>query len=171
MRFVLILLLLFSAGADAARVAPTKHPERVHRNLRVTVYEGENPADESSVTYSTESNAGHAVLVLEGSPAYVEMGEAIREDSVSTGPFGTGVAPGYREVRRGFYVLPRLSGNRVTLQFSAFMDRPVSGNIELNRLSTKVSGKLGEWLEVMGSRESDTLSTESDKIWIRVDAP
>ncbi|HQT26466.1 MAG TPA: hypothetical protein PLK99_07705, partial [Burkholderiales bacterium] len=66
MRFVLILLLLFSAGADAARVAPTRHPERVHRNLRITVYEGENPADESSVTYSTESNAEHAVLVLEG---------------------------------------------------------------------------------------------------------
>ncbi len=166
MRLVLILLMFFSGGADAARSLQNKAPAR---NLRITIYQGENPVDESSVTTGTASF--RTLLVQDGSPAYVETGESVNQEIVGTGPYGVTVTPGHMEAKRGFYVLPRLSGNRVTLRISAVMDRPLSGNMEIRRFSTRVSGKLGDWLEISGNHDNDTVSTESENIWIRVDAP
>lgn len=75
----------------------------------------------------------------------------------------------YQEAGRGFYVLPRVSGDRVTLEISAQDDAFVPGSgeqpvIRAQQTATTVSGRLGEWLEVSGSGQlkdsgDSTLST------------
>lgn len=151
--------------------------DRAPRNLRVTVYQGERLQDEDAKTYSTESNDENAsyVRVLEGSPAYIRMEKSVQENTVFFGPYGSGVSAQYREASRGFYVLAQLSGGNVTVEASPMFDRPVEGGIELQRLSTKVSGRVGEWMELGGIEQNlDTGSihtADSRKIWIRVDLP
>ena len=58
----------------------------------------------------------------------------------------------YRDLGQGFYAEPRLAGERVTLDISPFNDAPgPGGSVQTQRLSTTVSGRLGEWIELGGS--------------------
>ena len=53
----------------------------------------------------------------------------------------------------GFVAVPRLAGDRVTLEISPHDDAPgpLPGSVNIQRLVTTVSGPLGEWLELGGS--------------------
>ncbi|MHB1100076.1 MAG: hypothetical protein ACYCZR_11020 [Burkholderiales bacterium] len=148
--------------------------DTAQRTLRITVYQGEDPADESSETYSTESRASY-VQVLEGSPAFIRTGKGIQENTAFFGPYGSGVVAQYREVTSGFYALAHLSGDKVVVDVSPVLDKPVDGSVDLGKLSTKVSGKVGKWMELGGieqNLDSDSIHTEDElKIWIRVDLP
>jgi|GEM_PF-7125015 len=148
--------------------------DTAQRTLRITVYQGEDPADASSETYSTASRAAF-VMVLEGSPAFIRTGKEIQENSAFLGPYGSGVIPQYREVTRGFYALAHLNGDRVVVDVSPVLDKPADGGIDLGKLSTKVSEKLGKWMELGGIEQdldSGSIHTEdARKIWIRVDLP
>lgn len=172
--------------------------DRAPRNLKVGVFQGENISALSggvgisggrihAKVYSTDS-AGSGenvsyVQVLEGSPAFIKMGKIVQDNTVFFGPYGSGVSAQYREASRGFYVLAHLNGETVTLDASPVMDRLDDGGIELQRLSTRISGRLGEWIELGGmedrreSSSSEIASAsvhtrgESRKIWIRVDLP
>ena len=151
--------------------------DRAPRNLDITVYQGENPGDGSSETYSTESNGENAshVRVMEGRPAFVRTGQGVQDNAVFVGPYGSGVSTQYREVTNGFYVAAHLQGDLVTLEISPVMDRPSPQGVDLQRLSTTVSGKIGEWIALGGSEknlDSGSIHTGSGKkIWIRVELP
>jgi hypothetical protein len=59
----------------------------------------------------------------------------------------------YRDVATGFYVLPRVTGDRVTLDVSPqreSMSRQVGGAVNVQNMNTTVSGRLGEWMEIGG---------------------
>jgi hypothetical protein len=59
----------------------------------------------------------------------------------------------YRDVTTGFYVLPRLAGDRVTLDISPqreTLSRQIPGAVNVQGLVTSVSGRLGEWMEIGG---------------------
>jgi hypothetical protein len=58
-----------------------------------------------------------------------------------------------RDLGTGFVAVPRLAGERVTLEISPRDDTsgPVPGSVNIQRLVTTVSGRLGEWLELGGS--------------------
>ncbi len=97
--------------------------------------------------------------VLEGNRALVRSGEnvPVPQRQVIRHPWGTEVIDStqYQEVSSGFYVLPRVNGDRVTLEISAqndSLDRSGEGypDTHIQRTSTIVSGRLGEWLEVGG---------------------
>lgn len=150
--------------------------DRMPRSLMISVYQGSSiEGVDDGDTYSTESGGTFRIRTEEGSPAYVKVGESIRDDAVFAGPYASGVVPQYREVTRGFYVLARMNGNGVTLDVSPMFDRPVAGGIDLARLSTKISGRVGEWIELGGAmqgRQSDAVRSGSDqRIWVRVDSP
>jgi hypothetical protein len=111
------------------------------------------------------------VQVLEGRSAYVQTGKSIPlpergvTRSVIGGRIGEQVVEGveYRNVDTGFYVMPRISGDRVTLDISSQREalnarRP--GAIDVQRAATTISGRLGEWIEVAGS--SEERSSERD---------
>lgn len=97
------------------------------------------------------------VRVLEGRAATIYLGQSIPVGSRSSTIIPGGVqntdSIEYRQVERGFSVLPRISGERVMLEIGAQRDqlsRSGGGRIEVQGISTTVSGTLGEWIELGG---------------------
>ena len=111
------------------------------------------------------------VQALDGRSALVQMGQSVpvRDRQVTRSIVGgrmvEHVVDGvdYRSVNTGFLVLPRVSGDRVTLEISAQREAFVEskpgavdgrargdagGSIDVQRVVTTVSGRLGEWIEV-----------------------
>jgi type II secretory pathway component GspD/PulD (secretin) len=120
--------------------------------LRVNVLEGSgNERDRSEQT----------VRVMEGREAFVRVGQSVpvRERQVQRTVVGGRVVEQvvegahYRDMASGFYVLPRVSGDRVTLDVSSqreSLSRRSAGNVNVQSLVTTVSGRLGEWMEIGG---------------------
>ena len=104
--------------------------------------------------------------VLEGSSAYIRVGQSIAlpqrhvvrtviDGRVVERVVDTGIE--YRDVVGGFYALPRVSGDRVTLEISPQRDslpgpeqNLPAGSVNVQRVVTTVAGRLGEWIEVGG---------------------
>jgi hypothetical protein len=105
--------------------------------------------------------------VLEGGRAFISTGR-------STPVYDTS---GFRETSTGFEAIPRLAGGGVLVEIAQRRDTLA----RQQALSTTVSGRLGEWLEVGGAVEaasrddSAILSARSSsgartgRVWLRVD--
>lgn len=103
--------------------------------------------------------------VLEGSTAFIRIGESrpLRSRqvvrTVVNGQIVDRVVEGteYRDANTGFSVLPRLQGDIVTLdinpQRDSFDDRH-RGTVNVQRVTTTVSGRLGEWIDLGGVGDS-----------------
>ncbi len=106
-----------------------------------------------------------SVRVLEGREAFIHTGESVPvgERSVVITSAGVSVAEGvrYQEFGSGFYVRPRLNGDRVTLE--VIPSRRVlrgDGSAQVQEASTAVSGTLGRWMEI-GGVDSESTRTAS----------
>jgi type II secretory pathway component GspD/PulD (secretin) len=137
----------------------------------------------------TESSGStQMVQVVEGGRALIHVGQSlpIPLRQMAFGPRGVVVSEGivYRDLGQGFYAAPRVIGDRVTLEISPQFDSPGKqgyGSIETQRLSTTVSGRLGEWLELGGSSQQTNFgergnlhggsSQASDRrsVWLQVE--
>ncbi len=128
------------------------------------------------------------VQALEGSPALISVGESVPVPlrSVTRGPGGAIVSDTvvYRDTGSGFSVVPRVAGERVTLEISPQREsvgRHGPGSVNTQRVVTTVTGRLGEWLELGGIDQSATrdergfLSSgrtgrqSSVRVWVKVD--
>ena len=133
-----------------------------------------------------ENNPIHRLRVTEGTEAYIETGEQIPYFSGISGivPDAAGGGSGYTNVTTGFYVLPRIHGDNVTLQVSPFKNTPSKahgGSIETLHANTTISGPIGEWLLIGGTTEqikrsqssigsySSTQSRNNASVWIKAD--
>lgn len=173
--------------------------ERGDASLGIGTDRGASGAAGGSITYSTRGGSGslagtstrlrvrddpvHQVRVAEGFEAYIETGEQIPIFSGTRWIAPESVAGGidYKNVVTGFYVLPRVSGDKVTLEISPFKNSLRGGNIQTQSARTTLSGRLGEWLLVGGVNEQlrraqsgtgsyrSTESRNSEGIWIRAD--
>ncbi len=131
---------------------------------------------------------GQMVRVLEGNAAFIQIGDTlpIPMRQVVVGPGGAIINETvvYQDIGRGFYALPRVNGQRVTLDISQHADgvgQYGPGSVQTQRLSTTVSGRLGEWIELGGSgqqgsnRQSGTTSLSTSEvrdrrsIWLKVE--
>ena len=101
------------------------------------------------------------VRVMEGREAFVGTGQSVpvRERQVRrvlvNGQWVEQVVEStqYRDATTGFYVLPRLAGDRVTLDVSPqreSLSRQIPGGVNVQSVVTTVSGRLGEWMEIGG---------------------
>lgn len=136
----------------------------------------------------TRSSAGEQrVRATEGSPAFIQVGRsfAIPLREVVIGPNGAVVreATVWRDVGSGFHAVPRVSGQRVTLEITQFADAATSrrGDVDTRQLSTTISGQLGEWIELGGTTTSDQgrssellgrgtyREASQQSIWLKVD--
>ena len=97
------------------------------------------------------------VRVLEGSRAFIRLGQSVpvRNHQVIDTPNGRRVVEttGFSEASSGFYVLPRLAGDRVTLEIFTANDSvrsPATGATTIQQVQTIVSARLGEWVEIGG---------------------
>ena len=133
-------------------------------------------------------SAGQMLQTVEGGQAFIQIGRSlpIPMRQVVIGPGGAVINETvvYQDVGRGFYVAPRLNGERVTLDISQQADSlgsPGRGTINTQRLSTTVSGRLGEWIELGGGgrqssgSQSGTLNLSTSEardnrsIWLMVE--
>lgn len=114
------------------------------------------------------------IQVLEGNRAWVNAGKSVpvTQRQMVKSPWSTQVTEStqYRDVVSGFYVLPRISGNRVTLEISVQNDAlaPDDGSqpaTRVQQIATKVSGRLGEWLVLsdISQQAADNGSTISTR--------
>jgi type II secretory pathway component GspD/PulD (secretin) len=100
--------------------------------------------------------ASQQVQALEGRPAYISAGVQVpvreRQDfSVNGVPYRREVT-GLRDVSSGFYVVPRLSGEFVSLEILQRDDHRAgaAARIDTRRVGTTVRARLGEWVELGG---------------------
>jgi hypothetical protein len=108
--------------------------------------------------YSSESAAtdrvSQQVQVIEGGRALIRVGQSVpvhnREVVDTQGGRRVVEATDYRDVDTGFYVVPRVAGDRVTLEIFTAADALSGqrGAIGVQRVQTVVSGRLGEWIEL-----------------------
>jgi hypothetical protein len=108
-----------------------------------------------SETRRTRST-GQQVQALEGRPAYISAGTQFpvheRQIYYLNGvPYQSDVTR-LQEAGSGFYVVPRLSGDYVTLEIRQRDDRyaGAGGRIDTQRASTTVRARLGEWIDLGG---------------------
>lgn len=134
-------------------------------------------------------NSGQMVQTVEGGRAFIQVGRslAVPMRQMVVGPGGAIVQEGviFRDIGSGFYATPRVNGNRVTLEISqqteSFEPAYGRGAVSSQRLSTTVSGVLGEWIELGGSgrqavtQQGGALSVgtgdarDNRSIWLKVE--
>ncbi|WP_295390703.1 secretin N-terminal domain-containing protein [uncultured Thiodictyon sp.] len=110
----------------------------------------------------TESrNLTQEVRTIDGHSAFISIGQdqprPYRE--LSYGPGGTAIQEGvdYRSSESGFYVVPRVQGDQVTLEVSTNADSPgARGTRETSSVEAQVQGRLGDWLPVGLSTDTES---------------
>ncbi len=139
-------------------------------------------------TVSTGSrNSSQRIQVMEGGSGYLMVGQSVPVPfrQVVMGPHGVVVSENliYRDIGSGLHVTPRLAGDRVTLEISPQyqQQRGGLGGADVQHLSTTVSGKLGEWIELGGSSQEEsgrergytsyanTRGRDSRSVWLKVE--
>ena len=114
-----------------------------------------------------------SVRALEGSEAYVMVGESRPTSTVTVAPGWHGPAVAqtteYRDAQTGFYVTPRVAGDRVTLEIAPrqqrFRSRAGGDVIQTQGAAATVSGRLGEWIEIGGTLETRDASETGILTW------
>jgi len=98
------------------------------------------------------------VQVVEGGKAFINVGTSVPLRQAVVGPGGAVVSESvvYRDLGTGFSAEPQLAGDNVTLTISPTHDTPGRygpGSANIQRLTTTVTGRLGEWIDLGGSVE------------------
>ena len=121
-------------------------------SLRLQVIEGSG----SQSDRNTQS-----VRIMEGREAFVRVGESVpvRERQVQRSVVGgrtveqVAETTQFRDAATGFYVLPRVTGDRITLDISSqreSLSKQAHGGVNVQSIVTTVSGRFGEWMEIGG---------------------
>ena len=137
---------------------------------------------------ASQERVDQRLQVLEGGRAVIASGESrpLRQRQVVRTPGGTVVTDStvIQDAATGFEVVPRLTGGNVFLEIAPQREIFAPGGdgaIRSERVSSTVSGRLGEWIELGGSGSSGTrtqsgILNSSDRaaagdrrIWVKVE--
>lgn len=113
--------------------------------------------------------------VLEGGRAFIASG--------TSRPFRVPGGTEIQDLATGFEVVPRLSGDRVLLEVAAQKETPGArpGSAQGQRVTTTLSARLGEWVEIGGTASSSargadgigsasgTRAAGSRSVWVKVE--
>lgn len=104
------------------------------------------------------------VQATEGYPAQIMIGQSVPVRTLIRDAYGyPREVTEYRDASRGFQVVASVQGEQVQLDIYSQQDRLAgpSGAIATQRTDTRVSGRLGEWIDLGGISESgrDSRST------------
>ena len=154
-----------NVGNDNARViVPPGNRDR--QGGRVVIGDGDSRV--SGHVLDSTSNLSdrntQTLRVLEGREAFISVGQSVPvrgrqvTRTVVNGQVVEQVVDTtqYRDVATGFYVRPRIAGDRVILDISPqreSLSSDIRGGINVQRAVTTVSGRLGEWIEIGGIRQ------------------
>ena len=197
--------LLISVRQDNSRYS-TQHEAEISGDIRINKYAtvkkrdsgsrgaiisgGDGKSHAHARIYSTENRDKdlntQKLQVIEGRPAYINVGTSVPLANRSLGAYG-GVQDSitYRDVTTGFDVIARVrDNNMVLLEISPHSDslsRQGGGQINTQSLHTTITGRMGEWIELGGvydnrsAQEGGTLRTTKRKglqlhnIFLKVD--
>ena len=132
-------------------------------------------------------SSGHGtkrVQALEGRPALIRAGVSVPVyqgwQQVQGGRVFQGFQVDYRDTSSGFYALPRVHGDRVTVEIHQQHETPRGMLFETQAASTVLQGGLGEWMDLasIGGHDQDrddrigrhvrTLSDSDRRLQLRV---
>ena len=177
----LIISVRFDATQDSARSG-------VQTDARISNRGSSADVRIQDSRSSLDERVDQRIQVLEGGRALISSGESrpIRQRQVIQTPSGpviqeTTVIQG---AATGFEVVPRISGSTVYLEIAPQREQFApgrSGAIQSERVSSTVSGRLGEWIDlggassastrsdsgILSSRERNTSGNRS--IWVKVE--
>lgn len=130
-------------------------------NAEIQIGQGEiNGRDQVRIIRrSTDSRSGgtQQVQATEGYPALIQVGQSVPLTTRGRDAYGQPYSnTQYRNVTRGFYVTASLSGELVHISISSNRDRlsqSQPGVIDVQSTDTRVSGRLGEWINIGGVSE------------------
>jgi type II secretory pathway component HofQ len=112
------------------------------------------------------NNDDQQLRVLDGREAVIYVGQALPYSSKTLGPGGlVSETVQFREVLTGFVVRPRVQGDQVVLDISPQQESRSSepgGAISVSRLSTSVSGRLGEWIDLGAVTQQSSTETRGN---------
>jgi hypothetical protein len=164
-----------SSGGDATRI-------EIRRGDSVIVGEAGDWRGSGS------SGSTQTVQVIDGGRALIHVGQSLPVPmrQLVVGPHGAVLSETvvYRDLGQGFYARPWLVGDRVTLEISPQADLPARrgyGSSDTQRLTTTVSGRLGEWIELGGSSQQADFArqgtlhgavgqaSERGSVWLQVE--
>ncbi len=132
------------------------------RGLSASGSDGESSVQARVIREQSEglSSSSQQIRVLEGNTAFIAVGESrpIREQTtiVQGGRVIVQDSVTYADANSGFYVRPRLSGNRVSMEIIPAMNRFNGARIQTREAQTTVSGRLGKWMAISGASQSST---------------
>lgn len=147
-------------GNDNVRIEQRGIPDPGGSNIEIR--RGDNVV--RGQVYSSRGRADDRVTqqvqTIEGGRAFIQVGYSlpIPLRSVSYGPGGAFVSESvvYRDIGTGFYAQPMLAGSNVTIEISPQQESlsgTVEGAVRSSRLTTTVSGRLGEWIALGGTNQ------------------
>lgn len=177
------------------RIAQNRQAEDSARGVEAggqVVLGGSRRSNVEARVWDTKSVRGESgaqmVQTVEGGQAFIQIGRSLplpmRQMVIGPGGAVINETVVYRDVGRGFYAVPHLNGQRVTLEISQqadSLDGYGRGAVNTQRLSTTVAGSLGEWIELGGGGSQTsgkqsgamTLSTSDARdnraIWLMVE--
>jgi hypothetical protein len=143
-----------------------KDPSHTHEGLVVSGRDDKGNVvryrqQDTSATSSDQNS--FRVQATEGYPAFINVGQSIPVPNSTTYVTPNGVvvnnATEYVDATSGFYVLPRLNGDQVTLQVAPTLSKASTGGMpvfDVQNVETTATGRLGEWLEVGGINQDSS---------------
>ncbi len=142
--------------------------EREDLLARIEEKKAELSYEQRSRSRQSDDRNTYRVQATEGYPAHIQAGVSLPYPTrnVYVAPGNVIVQDGhqYQDATSGFYVLPRVQGDTVTLEIAPRMVQvqhthgpPVK---KLQDVKTVISGQLGEWLSIGGVNQS---SERTDK--------
>ena len=174
------LLITVGQGSVAARDGTSVRGSATIGGGDVRVGVNRPPAGGSGATViagsrsvQTDQQNTSSVRALEGSEAYISVGQSvpITSTTVTTGwhPPVAQQSTSYRDVTSGFYATARVNGDLVTLEISSRQQayRPRDETIDTKGATSVVTGRLGEWIELGAVREAQSGSSSGLLVWGR----
>lgn len=140
------------------------------RESRSGVSVGVDDGNGNRVRYRDNNSAGdssghsnYRVQATEGYPAYINTGTSVPIQTSNSYVTANGVVTNdsveYVDADSGFYVLPRLNGNQVTLLVAPTLTQVTPGKapvFDTQNVQTTATGQLGEWLEIGGVNQQSS---------------
>lgn len=189
------LLISVRYGANAEAERSGFEVRGTVRSGDVTVSNQRFPTErtqvETRVTSSrsaSDERVDQRVQVLEGSRAMISTGQSrpLQRQQVFVGPTGVAVQDNtvIQNLDTGFEVTPRVSGNTVFLEINPQRETPGAlgqGSVQSQRVSSSISARLGEWVELGSAVESgsgtaggvlssrDASASQARRVWVKVE--
>lgn len=175
-----------SVGGPHARVTLPDTPGTAGGRIEAGNDRNTVGAKVNSTRDIADSRDTQRIQVLEGNTAYIQVGQSVpyRGHTVYRNAGGTTVVEdtSYRDVASGFAVVPRVTGDQVTLEINPQHNTlGPRGTVNVQQASSVVSGRIGEWIELGGvgqqaTREgsgtvysTQSASSDNRSIFVRVE--